>query len=105
VFCTPKGFQNTSLVCWQLKTEVLQLPLVRKDFFKNKKMLWDFSQSIPQPEGEGRSPTGNNPPSAFSGNPALTDTSLSSTYPPKVKGSQEDIEKVTENKVWDRKKM
>jgi hypothetical protein len=26
-FCTPKGFQNTSLVCWQLKTEGLQLPL------------------------------------------------------------------------------
>jgi hypothetical protein len=25
-FCPPKGFQNTSLVCWQLKTEVLQLP-------------------------------------------------------------------------------
>jgi hypothetical protein len=27
VFCPPKGFQNTFLGYWQLKTEVLQLPL------------------------------------------------------------------------------
>jgi hypothetical protein len=35
-FCLPEGFQNTSLVCWQLKTEVLQLPLTNKYFINRR---------------------------------------------------------------------
>jgi hypothetical protein len=66
--------------------------VVRKDFFKNKKMLREKPQSILPPEGEGRSPTGNNPPSAFSGNQAPADTSLSADPAEKSSASPETPE-------------
>ena len=75
LFLVKQGLKK-SLIIVKLKTvendtiyDVETAYIVRGDFFKNKKKLWEKPQSFLSLESEGRSPTGNNPPSAFSGNP------------------------------------